>query len=370
LNAGEDFPLSKSELGLSGGKVTLDQLIALNDEMAALVRAGVPLERGLIEAGRDLRGRLGEIATDLGTRMGQGERLPEAMARADRAMPQVYQAVVEAGVRSGRLAQALEGMASIARNYADARRAVGMAMLYPLIVLSLAYGLALFFILVIAPRFVMAFETLGLAPLRPLEFLSRIGDSAVYWAPIPPILLVLLAFRWIWTGQSVVLDEGALGPLFSRIPLIGSMIHNFRASNFATLLALLIEHRLPLADSVQLAGAASGDRSFRTSTEAFAQAIRSGDGATDVSRDSLNCFPPLLAWSLTTGRGQAELAPALRNLASSYRKKAESRALVLRSLLPTVLMLEIGAVAVVLYGLMLFIPLTTLWDELALPINQ
>ena len=362
--------MSTSESRPSGGSVTLDQLIALNDEMVALVRAGVPLERGLIEAGRDLRGRLGEIATDLGTRLGQGERLPEALARADRAMPEVYRAVVEAGVRSGRLAQALEGMASIARNYADARRAVGMAMLYPLIVVLLAYALALFFILVIAPRFVSAFDSLGLAPLRPLEILSRIGDSAAYWAPIPPILLGLVVLRWVWAGRSVVLDEGALGPLFSRIPLIGSMIRNFRASNFATLLALLIEHRLSLADSVQLAGAASGDRSFRSSTEAFARSIRSGDGTSGGSPDSVKCFPPLLAWSLTTGRGQSELAPALRHLAESYRKKAESRALVLRSALPTALLLAIGVVAVVLYALLLFIPLTTLWDELASPINQ
>ena len=51
--------MSTSELRPSGGPVTLDQLIALNDEMAALVRAGVPLERGLIEAGRDLRLALG-----------------------------------------------------------------------------------------------------------------------------------------------------------------------------------------------------------------------------------------------------------------------------------------------------------------------
>jgi general secretion pathway protein F len=362
--------LSTSEFSPSGGSVTLDQLIALNDEMVALVRAGVPLERGLIEAGRDLRGRLGEIATDLGTRLGQGERLPEAMARADRAMPEVYRAVVEAGVRSGRLAQALEGMASIARNYADARQAVGMAMLYPLIVLLLAYSLALCFVLVIAPRFVVGFDSLGLAPIGPLVALARMGDSAAYWAPVPPILLGLLALRWAWTGRSIVLDEGGLGTVMNKIPLIGSMISYFRASNFATLLALLIDHRLPLADSIELAGAASGDRAFRTATGAFARSIRSGDGISSVSPGSVKSFPPLLAWSLTEGRGQAELATALRHLAESYRKKAESRAILLRSALPTVLLLAIGAVAVVLYGLLLFIPLTTLWDELSLPVNQ
>ena len=44
--------------------------------------------------------------------------------------------------------------------------------------------------------------------------------------------------------------------------------------------------------------------------------------------------------------------------------------MVLRSLLPTVLMLVIGAAAVIFYAFMIFIPLTGLWDELALPLNQ
>ena len=33
------------------GSVSLDQLLALNDEIAALVRAGIPLEKGLTELG-------------------------------------------------------------------------------------------------------------------------------------------------------------------------------------------------------------------------------------------------------------------------------------------------------------------------------
>jgi type II secretory pathway component PulF len=73
---------------------------------------------------------------------------------------------------------------------------------------------------------------------------------------------------------------------------------------------------------------------------------------------------------LTAGRRQGNLAPALRHAAGTYRRKAEARAALLRSALPTVLLLAIGAVAVLLYALMLFLPLTSLWDELAFPVNQ
>ncbi len=353
-----------------GGSVTIDQLIALNDEMAALIRSGVPLERGLVQAGRDLQGRLGAIVGDLGERLGQGERLSEALAGSKRGIPEIYRAVVEAGLRSGRLSKALEGMATIGRNYAEMRRAVGLALLYPLVVLEVAYGLALVFVLQIAPRFVSTFEILGLAPVEPLNWLVRIGDSVAYWGPIPAVLLLVVAFAWYRSGRSSALDAGFLSPIFRRLPVIGTMIRSFKAANFADLLALLVDHQVPLDDAVILAGEASGDPSFLASALALAGSIRSGQDASSVPQADLKAFPPLLAWILTGGRGRGNLASALRHAAVTYRRKAENRGEFLRSALPTFLMLAIGAGAVIGYALLLFIPLTRLWDELAIPVNH
>ena len=126
--------------GLEGsrglGAVTIDQLIALNDEIVALTRAGVPLERGLLDLGSDVPGRLGRIATALGERMSRGESLSEALASSGGGVPRVYRAVVEAGLRSGRLPVALEGLSAYARGYAEARRSIGLALWYPLMVLA------------------------------------------------------------------------------------------------------------------------------------------------------------------------------------------------------------------------------------------
>jgi general secretion pathway protein F len=243
-------------------------------------------------------------------------------------------------------------------------------LLYPLIVLGLAYSLALLFVLQIAPRFVSAFDALGLPPMKSLAVLTRIGEAAPYWAPIPPALVALLALRWAWTGRSVVLDTGPLGPVLNRIPLIGSMIGYFRAANFAELLSLLIEHRVPLDEGVRLAGDASGDRVFRKDALELSESLRRGEGPDVVAPVASGVFPPLLAWMLTAGRRQCELAPALRHAAETYRRKARNRAEFLQSVMPTTLMLAIGAGAVLLYALLLFLPLTTLWEQVALPLNQ
>ncbi len=115
-------------VSLPAGAITIDQLLALNDEITALIRAGVPLERGLIVAGRDLRGRLGRIASALSQRLARGESLPQALEGEDRSIHPLYRAVVEAGAQSGRLPIALEGIGRYVRGYSDARAAIGLAL--------------------------------------------------------------------------------------------------------------------------------------------------------------------------------------------------------------------------------------------------
>ena len=93
------------------GAITVEQLFALNEEIRALVRAGVPLERGLLTAARGLRGRLGRITEALADRLNRGESLIEALENEKQVLPPLYRAVVEAGARSGQLPVALEGLA-------------------------------------------------------------------------------------------------------------------------------------------------------------------------------------------------------------------------------------------------------------------
>ena len=103
--------MQEGELGARrAGSITIEQLFALNEEIRALVRAGVPLERGLHTAARDLRGRLGRITGALAGRLNRGESLVQALEAEKQVLPPLYRAVVEAGARSGQLPVALEGL--------------------------------------------------------------------------------------------------------------------------------------------------------------------------------------------------------------------------------------------------------------------
>lgn len=344
--------------------MNLDQLVALNDELEALVRAGIPLERGLSAASGDYRGRLGQALRDLGKRLEAGERLPEAMARTGPEMPEVYRSILEAGLQSGRLAEALGGMARIGTATLEARRTIALACFYPLLVLVLAYGLFVFFLVVVFPRFVEASESLRLEDAPMVAALDRAGQTVLYWGPVAPLILVALVFVWNRSGRSKSLDGSkVLTPLVARIPWVGRMIANYRAANFADLLAHLVDHDVPLDQAVRLAGDASGSARFRWSSQRFAETL--GAGETSTAPGSLGEIPPLVAWMLTAGHRQGMLASGLRHLASAYRRKADRQAEAFRVILPGLLIVLIGSVAVLSYGLLLFIPLRSLWDGLA-----
>jgi type II secretory pathway component PulF len=357
--------------GLAGGapgagRLSLDDLIALNDEIAALARAGLPLERGLLTVGGDLSGRRRGVMVALGERMTAGASLPEALEAERGQFPTVYRAVVEAGLRAGRLPAALESLATFARGYDEARRAIGLALWYPLLVLLAAYGLLVAMLTMVMPRFLAAFETLRLPIPTALRLLERAGETAPWWGPVLPILVVAGFAWWAATGGARAMGANRGRSPLRWFPWMGSMLSQFEAANFAELLAMLIEHGVPLPEAAELAAEASGDASLaRCGRELAASSARG-----DPPREALAAppaLPPLLRWLLTTGQRQAELASALRQVAATYRKRAAHQAEKIRVLLPTVLLLAIGASAALAYALTLFVPFASALRGLATP---
>ena len=346
------------------GPITIDQLLALNDEITALVRAGVPLERGLLVAGGDIRGRLGRIATALGARMSRGESLVDALHGEKQTIPPLYRAVVEAGARSGQLPVALEGLARYVRSYSEARRAIGLALWYPVIVLALAYGLFVGLVRVAVPNFVKTFEELGLPVAAPLRGLSWIGESSQYWWPVGPILLALLAIAWVRSGAVAQFQSGSWNGL-SLIPWMRSLLVDYETANFSELLALLLEHHVAYPSALILASAATGNARLQRGATQLAEAVTRGDPAVAALRAiDQRSFLPMLRWVLATGQEQGSLVAALHNLADHYRKRANYQAEKLSVFLPTILMVAIGGSATLFYALALFLPLINLLKEL------
>lgn len=350
--------MTSSSGSSASSPISLEQLAALNDEIAALVQAGVPLELGLRELGADAGGRLSEISTLLAARMGAGATLVEALRAEEFRLPAMYVTVVEAGLRSGRLPAALEAVSNFARELVDLRRQLGLALVYPVMVCLLAYGLFVVFLVDLVERFRETYEVFRLPVhgiMRPLFWLA---DRAAWWWWAPPLILLAGGMLWFWSGRSLL-----LGPNRGVGWIPG--IWYFRCANFAELLALLIEHDVPLPESLRLSADAAGNSSLQRSARALAGVVETGAAVSDRDYRRFG-FPPFLHWVLAhTGAGSRP-ARLLRHTADIYRRRGTRTLQWIKLVVPMVFALLIGGGATLLYALAVFAPLAGFWKDLTL----
>jgi len=358
--------MADGELGAkSPGSITIEQLVALNDEIAALVRSGIPLERGLRMAGRDFRGRLGRIARALAARLDRGETLVEALDGEKQAVPPLYRAVVEAGVRAGRLPVALEGMSRYVRGYSEARSAIGLALWYPLLVVCVAYALFVGLVVVVVPRFMGAFESLGLQLPAPLRWLNSLGNTVNYWWPLGPLVAVLLLLAWVASGRAAGFQARGWGWL-KLFPWMRSLLRDYETANFCELLSLLLEHQVPYSRALVLAAEPTGDARLIAGMRDLAAAVTRGEPVKSaLAAIDRRAVLPMLRWVLASGQDQGSLVAGLHHLTELYRKRAVYQAEKLYIFLPVMLLITVGAGATLLYGLALFIPVIEMLRELS-----
>jgi general secretion pathway protein F len=242
------------------------------------------------------------------------------------------------------------------------RRALVMALTYPMLVLMFGYLLAIGFMTQVIPRFVSAFGLLDLTPNRMLLGLDAASRTVFYWGPILPIVLVVLMLAWIWTGRARMLPTG--GWLIRRIPWMRAMLANAQAANFSRLLALLVEHDVPLADGIELAARSSANRVLIREGCEVAERIRQGSPVAEALNPT-SVFPPLLKWLIITGQRQRSLVGSLNHAAVTYRRRALMQAEMVRTFLPTVFLVLIGAIGTYLVTSLLFVPFASLLTNLS-----
>ena len=344
---------------------SLDDLVALNDEIIALVRSGVPLERGLLDARGDLRGRLGRLVEAVAKRVQSGESLDQAVASAEVNLPEVYSAIVRAGVRSGRLAIALEQLSVTARRIAEMRRIVAMAVMYPLVVALVGCSLFAF----VGPQWArlmrMGQDVQRIELSAPAQLGVNLAEHLgpiVFWIPFLLLVGVLL---WWWAVGRARSAQPAVSARWCRwLPGLGRLLHYSSAATFCEVLGLLVEHDVPLGEALPLAGAATGDRQMQADAKFLAEKIQSGQ-CIEAGDKSTKRIPALVRWMLCAGENQGRSVSAIRTAADDYHERAKHLVEWMRIFVPILLVLAIGATITIVFALTVFGPWTSFINNVA-----
>jgi general secretion pathway protein F len=329
-------------------RVTLEDLVALNDEILLLARSGVPLESGLTAAATELPERVQQLATALGTRLANGEPVDRVLDAHRHLFPAVYRAVLESGLRSGCLPKALESLSLSLRRIADLAGIVRLAVIYPLVLAAAAWLLFVMSVVFILPTTLPVYADVSTLPAWFLSALRFLVETVRWWGAIPLALLLVCA-AWLLRPGVRCLTAGGAGLPFAR-----QLAADGRLATFAEILALLLRSETPLDRALLLAGEACGDPDLGADANRLAEAVLLG--RRELPPPGARGLPALVRAVLLSARQPDQLARVVSRQAHVLRLRAQQRARRLSGRLPVMLAVGCGGVCVALYALWTLFP--------------
>ena len=339
---------------------TLDDFMALNDQIAALVEAGVPIDVGLGKSRNNVSEALSQINALIARRVSQGQSLLDAV-HDEPSLPGRYRSAVLTGLRSENLSVAISTWTRLGASIDSSWHAVRTSLRYPLVLCAIVYvgviGLCLFLV----PRFEHFFDSLGMQAGLVLQLLQAVRDSLPIWIAVPPVLLLVLYF-WQQRNSSSELTTSQAAQRLSWLPGMKTSLFQQRCANFAELVATLLDSGVPLQESLRLAAASCGDRKLADGARMLADTLERGQPGIDCN--SADVFPPFLRWALLESSGTAGTSRALRMAADVYQGSASRRISRLQLFAPVVACVVIGGGVTLLYGLALFVPISDMLTKL------
>ncbi|MBX3436444.1 MAG: type II secretion system F family protein [Planctomycetaceae bacterium] len=340
-----------------GRSLSVDDFVVLNDEIRAFIRARIPLDVGLRGTASHSEGLLRDVANRIADRTARGVALTEAVAEEGTAVPAEYRALLLAGLRTGRLAEVLESISEVGESISGLRRQLRLSMVYPAIVLMLAYGLFLGLLIYVVPTLHRTQEMFRMQESTFLRLLISASETVGIWGIGLPLALIAL---WIVVRLYGVM-LGRPSSLDGLRWLPGA--REVGVSRFAHVLAVLVQHGLPFPDAVRLSGDASGSTKLQSAAGAIAKDVESG-ASLDDALAGVRSIPAFLKWLMVFGAQQGSLADSLRQAAAVYEQRALVRLDRFRRLVPPVIVLVFGGLITLIYALSVFVPMTDLLQSL------
>jgi len=340
---------------------TLAQFIALNDQLVALLKAGVPIHLGVVPGNRGAAGAVETIGATVARRIGEGSSIAEALD--DRSVPSAYRCLAQLALRSGDLTTALTGANRMAGALDESWHTVRLSLVYPLVICCLAFGGFILFCSLLVPTLDGMYLSMRIPEGSGLHAVKTLKSTLPYWIAIPPIGLVLLV-SWTRFSSPQASASGLAGRILAWLPGMSKTVFEHRCMNFSETLASLLDAEVPLPESLRLAAAAWEDATLEQGTRALAASVERGEVPDDGSPFATQ-LPPFLRWAIWHADPAVGRTRALRMAADTYRESARRRIERLRVLAPIVTCVVIGGGVTLLYGLALFVPLAQMIRGLA-----
>ena len=324
--------------GISG----LD-LALLTRQLATLAKAGLPLEEALQAVSEHTeKPRLKSIILGVRAKVLEGHSLASGLDEFPHAFPAVYRATVMAGEQAGQLDSVLDRLADYTESRHGLRQKVAQAMVYPVLLTTIALFIIVVMLIVVVPKVVGVFETTGQKLPIMTRVLIAISEFVQNWW----FLLIAIVVGTVIVVIRALKNEDVRRRVHAwllRAPIFGRVTRGLNTARFTRTLSILTASGVPALEALRISASVIANLPMRAAVEEAAVRVREG-GAIGRSLAQSKLFPPMSVHLISSGEASGELDSMLERAANHQESEMDSLLATMLSVLEPLLIVIMGLV--------------------------
>ena len=333
-------------------RVTCRDLVLLTQELATLLGAGLPLDRGLgiiLELAEP--GPLRELVEGLREKVQGGATLADAMQGAAEVFPNFYVGMVRAGEAGGTLEVVLSRVAETLERTQALRDDVRAALRYPALVVIMAGVSIVVLMTAVIPEFRPLFEDSGAALPVSTQVIIAVSDflQDYWWTVALGLLAAAVALR-----QHNRSPAGRLrwDRWLAGAPLFGDLVRKIEVARFSRTLGTLLANGVSVLNALALTTETLDNQAIAEAAGRAQGRLAKGEGLAEPLMET-GVFPGLALQLIRVGEETGQLDVMLMRIAVIYDDEVKRTIERMLSLLVPLVTLVLGVLIAAIIGSMM-----------------
>lgn len=301
--------------------ISQKEIIVFTNQLAVLLKSGVPLVQALELLIEQFEGRMRSLLVSVKDEVREGGLFADALKKYPQAFDTVYIQLIRAGEASGQLEVILEHLGAYMERNAATQKRIKKSLQEPMIQLIVSFAVVIFLLTSIVPQMAESFSSQGQVLPLPTRILLAISGfiTGHYILLIGMIISLVVAYRY-WASTA----SGArrIDTIKLNLPLIKYFTKTRAVVQFSYALGMLIEGGVNLAQALDIVCSIVDNKVLATTLQEAKDKIVKQGKITEYLKQT-NIFPPIAIYLIKTGEETGKLGEMLLLVARNYEVELE-----------------------------------------------
>jgi len=354
----EKLSFSLADISSRLQRITKQEVIIFTRQLATLLRTGMPLSPSLATiCEQTVNKKLKSILEDIQQSVQAGESFSKSLSKYPKVFSELFISMVEVGEAGGLLDEVLDRLASLGTQELETYSRIKSALIYPIVLVLVAFIIVNFLIVGVLPKFVMVFRASQATLPIPTQIV--LGLSWILRRLWIPILIGIAVFGF-WFRGYIQRPEGRFKfhSWLLTLPVFGQLYGKMQVARLSRSLAALTASGVPILQGLVVVEKTVTNMVAKRAIQGIHASITEGRPLVEPFKAS-GFFTPMVVQMISTGEKTGKLDQMLDEIASFYEPEIEYTVKNMTALLEPFMLLTMG-VMVAFIALSVLLPIFNL----------